>query len=165
MIKISCELHMTTEGKIKHMKFNWGHGIVLVIVTGVLGFSSLVFITTREKIDMVTEDYYPKELKYDEQIAKIKNYNALSKKVVIKKEKDILIQFPDNIADANQISGLVHLYRPSDKSLDVEKDIKLSSDYIMTLSSDKLIGGKYELIIEWEANSQPYLTKEALYVD
>ncbi|MCT4589422.1 MAG: FixH family protein [Carboxylicivirga sp.] len=147
------------------MKFNWGHGIVLVIVTGVIGFLSLVFITTRERIDMVTDDYYPKELKYDEQITKIKNYNALTKKVVITSDKGIQIEFPDNIADANAIIGKVHLYRPSDKSLDVEKEIKLNPDYQMSLSSDKLKKGKYELIIEWEANGQPYLTKQELYID
>ncbi|MBS2212316.1 FixH family protein [Carboxylicivirga mesophila] len=147
------------------MKFNWGHGIILVIVLAVAGFLSMVFITTRERIDMVTEDYYPKELKYDDQIEKIKNYNALSKKVEVTLGDALYIQFPDNIANASDISGLVHLYRPSDKDLDIEKDIQLNSSYGMSIPLTDLMNGKYELIIEWQANGQPYLTKEVVYVN
>ncbi|WP_439185458.1 FixH family protein [Carboxylicivirga taeanensis] len=147
------------------MKFNWGHGIVVVIATAVLGFVSLVFIVTNERIDMVTEDYYPKELKYDDQIEKLKNYHALSKKVEVSLGESLLIQFPDDIADANAISGLVHLYRPSDKDLDIEQEIKLNAAYQMRITKDALRGGKYELIIEWQANGQPYLTKQAIFVD
>lgn len=147
------------------MKFNWGHGIILVILLSMAGFLTLVFISTNERIDMVTEDYYPKELKYDDQIEKIKNYNALTKKVEITLEESLLIQFPDDIANADAISGLVHLYRPSDKDLDIEKEIKLDEAYRMTISKQDLKSGKYELIIEWQANGQPYLTKQAVYID
>ncbi|MBR8535480.1 FixH family protein [Carboxylicivirga sediminis] len=147
------------------MKFNWGHGIFLVIVLAVAGFLSMVFITTRERIDMVTEDYYPKELRYDDQIEKIKNYNALSKKVEVTLGDALYIQFPDNIANAPDINGLVHLYRPSDKDLDIEKGIQLDSSYAMSIPLSDLMSGKYELIIEWQANGQPYLTKEVVYVN
>ncbi len=147
------------------MKFNWGHGIIVVIVLGVMSFLTLVFITTRERIDMVTEDYYPKELKYDDQIEKLKNYNALTQKVEVTLHDGLLIQFPDNIADAASINGLVHLYRPSDKELDVEATIKLNQSYQMVIPKNDLRSGKYELIIEWKANGQPYLTKQVVYVD
>lgn len=147
------------------MKFNWGHGIVLVIITGVIGFLSLVFITTRERIDMVTEDYYPKELKYDDQIAKIKNYNSLNKKVKVELGDELNILFPNDIADHDKISGIVHIYRPSDKDLDIEQEIKLNHNYQLSIEKSVLRSGKYELIIEWEANGQPYLTKEIIYID
>jgi hypothetical protein len=147
------------------MKFNWGHGIILVIACSVIGFLSLVFITTRERIDMVTEDYYPKELKYDNQIEKQKNYNALSKKVQVSIDTAFEISFPDNIADAYSITGLVHIYRPSDKTLDVEEEIKLNEQYQMHIPLSKLKNGKYELIIEWQANGQPYLTNQDVFID
>ncbi|MCG8581790.1 MAG: FixH family protein [Bacteroidales bacterium] len=147
------------------MKFNWGHGIILVIACGVVGFLSLVFITTRERIDMVTDDYYPKELKYDNQIEKQKNYNALRKKVQVNIDNVFEIIFPDNIADANSIEGLVHVYRPSNKALDIEEEIKLDEHYKMQIPLSKLKSGKYELIIEWQANGQPYLTKQDIFID
>ncbi len=147
------------------MKFNWGHGIILVILLSIAGFLTLVFISTNERIDMVTEDYYPKELKYEDQIDKIKNYNALAKKVKVSIGESLQIQFPDNIADASGITGLVHLYRPSDKDLDIEEEIKLNKAYSMSIPKQNLKNGKYELIIEWQANGQPYLTKQTVYVD
>ncbi|WP_430809937.1 MULTISPECIES: FixH family protein [unclassified Carboxylicivirga] len=147
------------------MKFNWGHGIVVVIVAGVLGLLSLMFITTRQRIDMVTDDYYPKELKYEDQISKIKNYKALAKKVTVEQKGGVLITFPDNIADADDIKGSVHLYRPSDKSLDIEMPVKLNEAYRMLLPLEAFKKGKYEVIIEWQANGQPYLTRQVLYID
>ncbi|TRX71347.1 FixH family protein [Carboxylicivirga sp. M1479] len=147
------------------MKFNWGHAIILVIVTGVMGFLTLVFLSTREKIDMVTEDYYPKELQYDDQIKKIKNYNALVTKVKISSNGEINIHFPNDIADANGITGLIHFYRPSNKELDVEQEIQLNDDYAMTIPKTQFKNGKYEVIIEWQANNQAYLTKQDIYID
>ncbi len=148
------------------MKFNWGHGIILVLVLAVSGFLFLVFITTRERIDMVTEDYYPKELKYEDQIKKSKNYNALSQKVKVEiNDQQVLIQFPKEAGRAEEIEGVVHFYRPSDKYLDIEEDIDLDSAFSATFSKGDFKEGKYELIIEWKVGEKAFLTKQDIYID
>jgi len=147
------------------MKFNWGHGIFIVIVIGITGFLSLLYITTRERIDMVTEDYYPKELKYEDQIIKTKNYNALREKVIVKVEDQVSINFPKQLGTAQQITGLVHFYRPSDKLLDVETELVLNDSYAMFFDKENFKEGKYEVIIEWQAGEKPFFTKLDLYID
>ncbi len=147
------------------MKFTWGHGIFVVIVLGVSGFLSLVYITTNERIDMVTDEYYPKELKYQEQIAKEINYNALGDRIRIESQDQLEIYFPRLTDNANNITGTVHLYRPSDKRLDIETDLKLDSAFCMRFDKSELRSGKYQLIIEWETEGKAYLSKLPVYID
>ncbi len=148
------------------MKFNWGHGIILAFVLAVSGFLFLVFITTRERIDMVTEDYYPKELKYEDQIKKSKNYNALSQKVEVEiNDQQVVIQFPKEAGRAEEVEGVVHFYRPSDKYLDIEEEIDLDSAFSTIFSKGDFKEGKYELIIEWRVGEKDFLTKQDIYID
>ncbi|MCU4173507.1 FixH family protein [Carboxylicivirga sp. N1Y90] len=147
------------------MKFNWGHGIFLAIVLGASGLATLVFITTRERIDMVTEEYYPKELKYQDQISKIINYQALAKKVEVSSDNDLVISFPEITGSADGIEGEVHIYRPSNKALDIERTVALDSAFSMSIAKKHFKAGKYELMIEWQANEVAYFTKLPLYID
>jgi hypothetical protein len=147
------------------MKFNWGHGLMVVILLGITGFLSLVLITTGERIDMVTDEYYSKELKYQDQIEKIKNYNLLDEKVQLQINGSLTLKFPKLTDNPLDIAGNIHLYRPSDKRLDLEKEIQLDSAYCLEFEKTDLQAGKYEVIIEWTANNKPFLTKLPLYID
>lgn len=147
------------------MKFNWGHGLFVVIILGITGFLTLVFITTRERIDMVTDEYYPKELKYQDQIEKTKNYNALTQKIELKVNGDLAVIFPKLTDKPEGITGNIHIYRPSDKRLDLQKEIQLDTTFTAMFNKSALQSGKYEVIIEWQANNQPYLAKMPLYID
>jgi hypothetical protein len=49
---------------------SWGKGIILVFVVFVLGIGVLVYRSMTKNIDLVTTNYYEKELKYQEQIDK-----------------------------------------------------------------------------------------------
>ena len=147
------------------MKFNWGHGLFVVIILGITGFLTLVFISTGERIDMVTDEYYPKELKYQDQIEKTKNYNALAQKIELKVNGDLAVVFPKLTDKPEGITGNIHIYRPSDKRLDLEKEIQLDTTYTTMFNKSVLQSGKYEVIIEWQANNQPYLAKMPLYID
>ncbi|MBS2097433.1 FixH family protein [Carboxylicivirga linearis] len=147
------------------MKFNWGHGLFVVIILGITGFLTLVFITTQERIDMVTDEYYPKELKYQKQIEKTKNYNALTQKIELKVNGDLAVVFPKLTDKPEGITGNIHIYRPSDKRLDLQKEIQLDTTFTTMFNKSALQSGKYEVIIEWQANNQPYFAKMPLYID
>jgi len=147
------------------MKFNWGHGIILILVVAISGYMILVYITTRQRVDMVTEDYYPKELKYEDQINKSKNYNALSQKVQVEIDQQLIIRFPKEAGSADEITGVIHFYRPSDKLLDIEKPIDLDNAFSMAFPKADFSAGKYELIIEWQVGETAYLTKQDIFID
>ena len=146
------------------MKYNWGHGLATAIILGIIALSSLVFVVTKERIDMVTDEYYPKELNYQDQINKIKTYTELEKGIELKVNGELLIQFPEVVANPGDITGALHIYRPSDKRLDIERELRLTEAYTMVVDRNLLKAGKYEVIIDWKAGDQSYLTKLPLFI-
>nr|MDA3928246.1 FixH family protein [Prolixibacteraceae bacterium] len=75
-------------------KLNWGHGIFIAIAVMIFSLLTLVFFTVNQKIELVTEDYYPKELKYQEEIQKQKQTQQLQGKIEISIDDVVSIQFP-----------------------------------------------------------------------
>ena len=67
------------------MKFNWGHGIVVTMGIAMSLILVLVYFSYQQTIDLVTEDYYPKQLVYENQIDKqnrITSYNVCYTKLL-----------------------------------------------------------------------------------
>lgn len=147
------------------MKINWGTGIVIafgLFMTFILFFVFKVQTNSKYDNELVVEDYYQQELKVQGNIEKTQNANALEEKVTISKsEEGITVQFPTEF-DFQNIKGKVSLYRPSNQKLDFEIPISLSTSHLLIPKSN-LVGGLWDITIEWEYNDVNYLNKESVY--
>jgi nitrogen fixation protein FixH len=147
------------------MKINWGTGIVIafgLFMTFILFFVFKVQTNSKYDNELVVEDYYQQELKVQGNIEKTQNANALEEKVTISKsEEGITVQFPTEF-DFQNIKGKVSLYRPSNQKLDFEIPISLSTSHLLIPKSN-LVGGLWDITIEWEYNDVNYLNKESIY--
>ncbi len=144
------------------MKINWGTGIVIAIVS-FIGF--ILFLITLmmsdENLDheLVTEDYYKKELVYQEEIDAEKNAQLLSENIKISKtDEGLLIVFPQNF-DYSKIVGNVSLYRPSNKNLDFEIPLDLSSHQLL-IPKNNLVEGRWNVYVNWVYEGITYLYKD-----
>ena len=146
------------------MKIHWGHGITIAIALCMIAILSLVFITSKEKIDLVTEEYYPKELIYEQQLVKLRNTENLAEKIFITTSGSITVQFPDLGSLNDSIRGEILFYRPSDKMLDKQIKIKPDSNLQMVFDRRMFNNGKYEVIIDWSDSRKLYLQKETIYL-
>jgi len=147
------------------MKINWGTGIVIafgLFMTFILFFVFKVQTNSKYDNELVIEDYYQQELKVQGNIEKKQNANALEQKVKISKSVEgITIEFPSDF-DFQAIKGKVSLYRPSNQKLDFEIPISLSTSHLLIPKSN-LVGGLWDITIEWEYNEVDYLNKESVY--
>lgn len=123
----------------------------------------MVFLSSREKIDLVTEDYYPKELKYEKQIEKQKNTLALPRKVSVDIAESLVLVFPEIGGDASDIKGEIWIYRPSDKAFDKREVIRLDSAFHQEFDISEFPAGKYEIILDWNCNDVEYYQKEIVF--
>mgnify|MGYP000176857450 CR=1 FL=1 len=143
------------------MKINWGTAIVIAFV----GFISFIMyfvisMSTDKKFDhdLVTEDYYQQELKYQEDIDKIENSKKLNENISwIKTEQGILLSFPKNLSPEN-IKGNVFLYRPSNKQLDFEMPISLSNHNLL-IPDNRLLDGRWNIKVDWNYNTDAFMYK------
>lgn len=144
------------------MRANWGTGIVIafaVFITFILYFVFKVQGDSTYDHEMVTEEYYKKEIGYQEQLDKQQNaYNLKEKVRITSTEEGLQIAFPESF-DYREINGKVSLYRPSNQKLDFDMPISLSTSNLL-IPKTKLVGGRWDISIEWNYKDKSYLNKE-----
>ena len=146
------------------MKINWGTGVVIafgLFITFILYFVFKVQSDSQYDHEMVTEDYYKKELAFQNQLDKSQNAHDLKEKIAVTaQDGGLLISFPKSF-DASKIKGKVSFYRPSNQKLDFERTISLSSSNLLIPKTD-LVGGRWDITIDWEYEGVGYLNKQSL---
>jgi hypothetical protein len=148
------------------MKINWGTSIVIafaLFMTFILYFVFQVQSNSKYDNDLVVEEYYKHDAHFGEEMIRIQNANNLVQKPIITVSKlGITIVFPNDFEPKN-IKGKVSLYRPSNKKLDFEVPISLSNPTLLIPISN-LVGGRWDINMEWQYSGKQYLTKEIIYI-
>ena len=148
------------------MKINWGTSIVIAFaffMTFILYFVFQVQSNSKYDNELVVEEYYKHDAHFGEEMIRIQNANNLVQKPIITVSKlGITIVFPNDFEPKN-IKGKVSLYRPSNKKLDFEIPISLSNPTLLIPVSN-LVGGRWDINMEWQYSGKQYLTKEIIYI-
>jgi len=146
------------------MKFNWGTGIVIVIILFVIGIGSLVYISMKQQINLVYKDYYPQELKHQTQIDKRNNSLLLKENIKIDYINDAIeLNFP-HFFRFDRVQGDILLYRPSDFRKDVIVKIKLDEKGFQQIPTTSLDKGKYTVKVDWTHEGIPYFFEQDVHI-
>lgn len=144
------------------MKISWGTAIVMAIVSFISFIMFFVVTMITDKAyshDLVVEEYYKTELTFQEQLDKTENATLLSENINVEKTSEgVVITFPEEL-EFSKIEGKVFLYRPSNKQLDFEIPLSLSSNQLL-VPDKRLAGGRWNIIIDWTYQDEAYYFKE-----
>ena len=142
---------------------NWGHKIIIVYAIFVAGMLFLAFKSSKQNIDLVTEDYYAKELQYQQKIDESKRTALLSAPVnfeVINHE--LTIHFPKDF-DTKKITGDVALYCPSDVKKDINKQFMVT-DSAVNITIPASYHGLHYVKINWMAEGVNYYFEKKIII-
>lgn len=146
------------------MKINWGTGIAISLgLFAVLILSFVIRIVTMDKYDhdLVTENYYEKEVLLQREIDGIMNAKTLRDNIEGRKtEEGYLLLFPSDFKP-QQIKGKISWYRPSNKKLDFEIPLSLTENRVL-IPWDKLASGRWNVSIFWEYDGAEYYFEKKL---
>ena len=146
------------------MKINWGTGIVIAFIafiSFIMYFVVNMNVNKKYDHDLVTEDYYKKELEFQNDIDKETNAKNLSENLSWKKTTEgLVITFPETF-EINSISGKVFLYRPSNKQFDFETVLSLSNHNLL-IPDKSLLDGRWNIKVDWQYNGKSYLYKKEI---
>jgi hypothetical protein len=149
------------------MKINWGTSIVIafaLFMSFILYFVIKVQTNSKYDNELVVEEYYKHDAHFGDEMVRIQNAHDLAQKPTITTiPEGIKIVFPDTFIP-KKIKGKVSLYRPSNKKLDFEIAISLSNPSLLIPKSN-LVGGRWDINMEWEYDGKKYLTKEVVYIN
>ena len=149
------------------MKINWGTGIVIafaLFITFILYFVFSVQSNSKYDNELVVEEYYKHDAKFGDEMIRIQNAQDLKQKPLVSNTSEgITIVFPD-VFVPKEIKGKVSFYRPSNKKFDFDVPILLSGSRL-NVPKEKLLGGRWEINMEWQYQGKQYLTKEVVYIE
>lgn len=134
---------------------NWGYKILLVYIVFVAGILLMVIKSASQKVDLVTTDYYAKELKYQERIDANKNASNLSGPVNFKLEKGNLKIYLPKEFEGKNINGNIVLYCPSDENKDVKQDFSQDKT-ILSLPLTETKKRQFILQVSLQAEGKAY---------
>jgi len=144
------------------MKLNWGHYIIISFVLFISLMLYMVVRSYQHSNDLVTEDYYAKELRFQEVIDKKTRATALTENISWESTKGgILISY---LTLTQPIEGEILFFRPSDKNKDVIFKIEMNDKNQQFLIHNSFIHGKYLIQFEWHSGKEEYYTEGAAYI-
>ncbi|WP_339849490.1 FixH family protein [uncultured Dokdonia sp.] len=146
------------------MKWNWGKGIVVAMAC-FMGFILYMVITMSTddnySHDLVTEEYYAKEMAYQTEIDAETNARNLVGEISGKRMPEgWLLTFPPSISESTN-KGKVFLYRPSNQQLDFEVPLAISGSNLL-IPDNQLIDGRWNIIIEWTDGEEEFMYKKSI---
>jgi hypothetical protein len=149
------------------MKFNITTGLIAFFSIWAIVLFILVYKSTQENIDLVTKDYYNREIAYQGQIDKEKNASGLSQplRVVFNKSGNAVeFVFPGDFR-SKPITGSIHFFRPDDATKDF--DVKLEGDTMLTyyFPAEQMKKGLWRAQVEWQCNEVSYFAEESILVN
>jgi hypothetical protein len=146
-------------------KFNWGVGIAIFYVAFVLATLGTVIFSTFQRTDLVEDNYYEKELKYQEKIESQFRTKELEFPLeLIQGASTIAVKFPEYFKNQN-IKGVYHFYKPSNSSYDKKITIALNDDSFQTIDTRNFQKGFWRLKIDWMAGDSAYYMEKTININ
>jgi nitrogen fixation protein FixH len=139
---------------------NWGKGIVIGMVIFMSFIIFLVVNLMMQRVDLESEDYYKREINYEQEIAAVKNSEALPEKIkLLQQEEFVVVQVPEK----GKLSSIeVRFLRPDDQKLDKIFKVEGTKSYL--IPKEELSKGKYNIEISFLSDSKVCLQKEDIYI-
>ncbi|MFN3849851.1 MAG: FixH family protein [Spirosomataceae bacterium] len=144
---------------------NWGHKITLFYGSFVVFMITLVTLCVKQKdIFLVSDDYYKKEIAYQDEIIKNRNTNSLSSAVKVEYKAElqqVQLDFPTEVIGS---TGKVQFYRPSDAKQDFTLDLAIQKQNSQNIPTQNLKKGLWVVKIEWQKDGKEFLKEEKIAI-
>jgi hypothetical protein len=143
----------------------WPLAIITFFIVAVLFLGTFVIWALRQREDLVTADYYEKEIRYQQHLDTLNRSQAVAMQAVVTYEpatNQIVITLP--AATATGVTGKIKLYRPSDARLDRESPLALDAAGTQRLDATKLQPGLWKVRVQWTAAGQEYFVDQSVIV-
>lgn len=140
---------------------DWGKGILLTIIAFVAFIMTLVVISVRQDdIHLVAENYYEKEIKYQDQIDREVSASALGREVLVYdgQEKAMILDLPVGA------KGSLQLFRPSDARLDKNLPVEITSEGKTKVSLQDLKSGYWRVQLTWTENGVDFYEEKKITI-
>ena len=144
---------------------NWGHKILLVIIAFVLIMFGMVYIAFQQNNELIDNNYYEKEVKYQSLIDASRRLNdASNQKIFTQNESIISIKLPINLVQKFN-NGKIEFLKNDDQSKDIRVSFVPDSLGVYNIEKNKFGKGSFTARVEWYNEKTMYYRTEKLILD
>jgi hypothetical protein len=149
------------------MKRNlWPISIVGFFALAIAGAVAFVMFCNLHPTDLVAADYYEQEVRYQQEMERVQRTQRLAEPANVSylpEQRLIRVSVPAAHAGAD-LSGVIHLYRPSDATLD--KLLKMATDAKgqQDIDARGLEPGLWKVKVQWQAGGEDYVLDQKVIV-
>ncbi len=132
--------------------------MVIALLAFIIFILSMLFLfpNGQKNSEMVTDNYYEEELKYQDVIDAKGRGDQLQDKPVYSQDKSgIRITFPKDYDNSNATVKFV-LNRTDDQNLDIHKSVQLDMNKSFLIPAQVLTVGNYTLRLSWTKDKKDY---------
>ena len=154
------------------MKFDkdhiWGSGLTIVIIGFLIVTIGSVVFYSFQRVDLVEENYYKKELAYEDQIQRLRRTQTLTELPAVTfdaKADSLLLHFPQYIDSPQKVSGTIHFFRPSDARLDFKVPIKLDEQWQQNIAAHRVVDGYWKVQFVWSVENLEYYYEQTITIN
>ena len=140
---------------------NWGKGIIIAMGAFMSFILFMVFTLMSKSTDLESEDYYKKEIEYEQEMNALINASQLKVHAKIDlTEEYVVVVLPTK----EQVSNVqIALFRPNNKKKD--KLLNENNSKTIMIAKNTLLKGRYNVAIKYEVNGKKILQKEEIMID
>jgi hypothetical protein len=133
---------------------SWGYKVILIYAGFITMMVTMVTIASRQTNEMQDDNYYSRELHYQEIIDGKNNLSRLHENATADYKNDYVVVSLPLESVKNFKDGQVQFLRPSSKSKDIIVAIAPDKNGQQYISSKKFSNGYYSVRMEWESDKK-----------
>ena len=145
----------------------WPYAIITWFIIFASALVAWVCVTVRLKTDLVSPDYYEQEVRFQNRLDTLNRTAAIRGQVQIgydAQKKSLSIRLPASHL-TSKTTGSIHLYRPSNETLDRKIPLAIEAGGTQQIPADDLRGGLWNVRLEWTAGGADYFVEQVIVVD
>jgi nitrogen fixation protein FixH len=144
----------------------WPIAIVAFFAVFATFLAVFVIWAVGQKQDLVAENYYEQEIRYQQRLDKINRTQVVAAQTAVTfdaAKNCVIVALP--AAQAREASGRIHFYRPSNARLDHEMSLALNAAGVQSLDARSLASGLWKVRVEWTAQGADYFLDQSLVIN
>jgi hypothetical protein len=144
----------------------WPLGIISVLVLFFVGTVGLIVMACSQKTDLVSADYYEKEIKFQGRIDQVERTRQAASQSSVTYDaagKYITILLPPTQAQRD-IIGRIELYRPSAAGMDRAVNLTPDANGAQRVDAADLAPGLWKVRVSWTVEKQDYFLDQKIVV-
>jgi hypothetical protein len=146
------------------MKMTWGNKLLLVFAAFATLMSVMVYKCMHQKFELVSNDYYNEELRYQDKIDGMNNSNKISEVQIKEEGRQINIQLPKEVQGL-ALTGQALFYCPTDSQKDRKIPVQVNDEGLMIVDKAKLSKAHYLVKLNYQVGNDKYYTEQYLTVE